>query len=60
MSEKQMSITKQMALKIQGITGDSLIRINAQADQYIQMGFAKDRITALNLIYEQLLDEEMK
>jgi hypothetical protein len=49
--------TRQTAEQIRELTGMSLIQINAQAFEYIELGFFNNRFDALNYILEMTKEE---
>lgn len=44
--------TRQIAERIQSLTGSNLISINHSANQYVSMGLAKNREEALEMMLE--------
>lgn len=49
--------TRELAEAIQRITGDSLVKINSQACQFVEQGLCKDREEALKYIFDQAEEE---
>ena len=52
-----ISKDRKIAEAIQALTGESLVIINRQAMEYVEMGIMVDRISALKYILSMLVEE---